>query len=164
MSDSCDPIDSSPSSSPIPGILQARTLEWVETCTINFFLLYLACEKLFKTSMLHCVSQRLLKLRAFFIDIKHERRNSFWHFWSSMNSDFVADSVSLKLFPEPQTKLKAWDWKFGGTITLMVHPDLFFPLSLPHLPTFLGVRHGQPLNVFQRNVSRSAMCLARPTP
>ena len=25
----CDPIDSSPSGSPAPGILQARTLEWV---------------------------------------------------------------------------------------------------------------------------------------
>ena len=25
----CDPIDSSPPDSPIPGILQARTLEWV---------------------------------------------------------------------------------------------------------------------------------------
>ena len=25
----CDPIDSSPTSSPVPGILQARTLEWV---------------------------------------------------------------------------------------------------------------------------------------
>ena len=25
----CDPIDSSPAGSPIPGILQARTLEWV---------------------------------------------------------------------------------------------------------------------------------------
>jgi len=25
----CDPIDSSPPPSPIPGILQARTLEWV---------------------------------------------------------------------------------------------------------------------------------------
>ena len=25
----CDPIDSSPSGSPIPGILQARTLKWV---------------------------------------------------------------------------------------------------------------------------------------
>ena len=24
----CDPIDGSPSGSPIPGILQARTLEW----------------------------------------------------------------------------------------------------------------------------------------
>ena len=25
----CDPIDSSPSGSPVPGILQARTLEWI---------------------------------------------------------------------------------------------------------------------------------------
>ena len=25
----CNPIDSSPSGSPVPGILQARTLEWV---------------------------------------------------------------------------------------------------------------------------------------
>ena len=25
----CDPIDGSPQGSPVPGILQARTLEWV---------------------------------------------------------------------------------------------------------------------------------------
>ena len=25
----CEPIDSSPPSSPVPGILQARTLEWI---------------------------------------------------------------------------------------------------------------------------------------
>ena len=25
----CDPIDSSPAGSPVPGILQARTLKWV---------------------------------------------------------------------------------------------------------------------------------------
>ena len=32
----CDPIDSSPPGSPIPGILQARTLEWVATsCSSN---------------------------------------------------------------------------------------------------------------------------------
>ena len=30
----CDPIDGSPQGSPIPGILQARTLEWV---AISFF-------------------------------------------------------------------------------------------------------------------------------
>ena len=30
----CDPIDSSPPGFPIPGILQARTLEWV---AISFF-------------------------------------------------------------------------------------------------------------------------------
>ena len=31
----CDPIDGSPPSSPIPGILQARTLEWVATSFSN---------------------------------------------------------------------------------------------------------------------------------
>ena len=30
----CDPIDGSPPGSPVPGILQARTLEWVD---ISFF-------------------------------------------------------------------------------------------------------------------------------
>ena len=28
----CDPIDGSPPGSAVPGILQARTLEWVGTC------------------------------------------------------------------------------------------------------------------------------------
>ena len=28
----CDPIDGSPPGSPVPGILQARTLEWVAMC------------------------------------------------------------------------------------------------------------------------------------
>ena len=31
----CDPIDDSPSGSPVPGILQARTLEWVATSSSN---------------------------------------------------------------------------------------------------------------------------------
>ena len=31
----CDPIDSSPTGSPIPGILQARTLEWVAISLSN---------------------------------------------------------------------------------------------------------------------------------
>ena len=31
----CDPIDSSPSGSPVPGILQARTLEWVAISLSN---------------------------------------------------------------------------------------------------------------------------------
>ena len=35
----CDPIDSSPPSSPVPGILKARTLEWVsEVLLINIYL------------------------------------------------------------------------------------------------------------------------------
>ena len=30
----CDPIDGSPPGSPVPGILQARTLEWLAICVI----------------------------------------------------------------------------------------------------------------------------------
>ena len=31
----CDPIDGSPPGSPVPGILQARTLEWVAIASSN---------------------------------------------------------------------------------------------------------------------------------
>ena len=31
----CDPIDGSPPGSPVPGILQARTLEWVAIAFFN---------------------------------------------------------------------------------------------------------------------------------
>ena len=31
----CDPIDDSPPGSPVPGILQARTLEWVAIAFSN---------------------------------------------------------------------------------------------------------------------------------
>ena len=36
----CDPIDGSPPSSPVPGILQARTLEWVAISFSNAFLFH----------------------------------------------------------------------------------------------------------------------------
>ena len=40
----CDPIDGSPPGSPVAGILQARTLEWVETyitiCKIVLFFFF----------------------------------------------------------------------------------------------------------------------------
>ena len=31
----CDPVDGSPQGSPVPGILQARTLEWVAISSSN---------------------------------------------------------------------------------------------------------------------------------
>ena len=36
----CNPIDGSPQGSPVPGILQARTLEWVAISFSNAFLLF----------------------------------------------------------------------------------------------------------------------------
>ena len=35
----CDPIDGSPPGSPVPGILQARTLEWVDYAFSSFHVL-----------------------------------------------------------------------------------------------------------------------------
>ena len=43
----CDPIDSSPPGSPVPGILQARTLEWV---AISFSVKSLSRVRLLATS------------------------------------------------------------------------------------------------------------------
>ena len=37
----CDPIDSSPPGSPVPGILQARVLEWVAMAFSGWNLLYI---------------------------------------------------------------------------------------------------------------------------
>ena len=50
----CDPIDSSPPGSPIPGILQARTLEWVAISFSNTWkwkvkVKWLSCVRLFAT-------------------------------------------------------------------------------------------------------------------
>ena len=39
----CDPRDSSPPGSPVPGILQARTLEWVAISFSTAVLLKLLC-------------------------------------------------------------------------------------------------------------------------
>ena len=48
----CDPIDGSPPGSSVPGILQARTLEWVAMCIL-----------------LHVISVELIK------EVKNEKRN-----------------------------------------------------------------------------------------
>ena len=43
----CDPTDGSPPDSPVPGILQARTLEWVAAClfpvSVNLILFCYIC-------------------------------------------------------------------------------------------------------------------------
>ena len=111
--------------------------------------------------MLRCVSQLLVKLHGFFIGIKHERRTSSGIFGLLWSSGFVANILSLNLFPELQTKWKAWDRKFGGKITLMVQPAVFFPLSLSHCPAFLGVRYGQLLNVSKECEQKCALPFLR---
>ena len=42
----CDPIDGSPLGSPVPGILQARTLEWVAISFSNMIVPHGKCQKI----------------------------------------------------------------------------------------------------------------------
>ena len=44
----CDPIDGSPPGSPVPGILQARTLEWVAIAFSS------KCRLVTSYSLMHC--------------------------------------------------------------------------------------------------------------
>ena len=49
----CDPIDSSPPGSPVPGILQARTLEWVAIAFLLLIKLQMLSRYLFLEIALH---------------------------------------------------------------------------------------------------------------
>ena len=70
----CDPIDSSPPGSPVPGILQARTLEWVaisfsnlKGSTFHFSTPPLACWlMIWRQVDMFIVSNILTKIESYF--------------------------------------------------------------------------------------------------
>ena len=49
----CDPIDGSPPGSPVPGILQERTLEWVAISFSNLYIANALKRKKIKTANSH---------------------------------------------------------------------------------------------------------------
>ena len=59
----CDPMDGSPQSSPIPGILQARTLEWVAVSLSRLVITFLPRSKCFLISWLQSPSVVILEPR-----------------------------------------------------------------------------------------------------
>ena len=70
----CDPIDGSPSGSPVPGILQARTLEWVAISISNAWKWKVKVKslsvRLYKTKTFFIVKDTMIKLRRWIIDCK----------------------------------------------------------------------------------------------
>ena len=54
----CNPIDSSPPGSPVPGILQARTLEWAAISFSNAWKWKVKVKLLSRVRLLYCYSER----------------------------------------------------------------------------------------------------------
>ena len=100
----CDPIDGSPLGSPVPGILQARTLEWV---AISF-------------SKLAWRLQSNWRHRNILTDITEtqaHRRDSFWEGHFHFNT--VTDQIISKHFQSSMHKKleKIWNIDFSAHLS-----------------------------------------------
>ena len=96
----CDPIDGSPPGSPIPGILQARTLEWVAiSLNISMDVRLLGSLKvlhLFLQNMIAAVLLCLLSLLFFSPSLLFLPFSKFCSFWMKNNL-----TLSLLFLPPP---------------------------------------------------------------
>ena len=100
----CDPIDGSPPGSPVPGIFQARTLEWV---AISFSHIY--CYKILKgntAKVLQSIRQHIWKIhqwpqdwrRSVFISISKKGNANEWSNYLTVVLTSHASKVMLKVF------------------------------------------------------------------
>ena len=58
----CDPIDGSPSGSPVPGILQARTLEWL-AIAFSEYSIYYTHKELYEIGIIISISPKKMNFR-----------------------------------------------------------------------------------------------------
>ena len=114
----CDPIDGSPSGSPVPGILQARTLEWV---AISFSS---AWKWKVKVKSLSCV-----RLFATPWTAAHQAPPSMGfsrqEYWSE-----VPSPSPLSASRSPLTSLKSWPRSLVVTPSVSFHPCSPFKIIL----------------------------------
>ena len=70
----CDPIDGSPPGSPIPGILQARTLEWVAISLLSILIYCYYCTAADKINLsLSGLQPQPLIFSRVFSSVSHDR-------------------------------------------------------------------------------------------
>ena len=97
----CDPINSSPPGSPIPGILQARILEWVAISFSN------AWKWKVKVKSLSCV--RLLATSTAAYQAPLSMRFSRQEYWGGLPLPSPERERSL-LIPKPSIFFLCWVW------------------------------------------------------
>ena len=125
----CDPIDGNPPGSPIPGILQARTLEWV---AISFSSKW---KWKVKVKLLSLVRSSATPWTAAF-QVLPSMGFSRQEYWSGLPlSSLLTMIIFLLSLPEPQGAILRYSpgWVQGGK----AHEIMGASLSLQYLGVFL---------------------------
>ena len=102
----CDPIDSSPPGSSVPGILQARTLEWV---VISFSIIN------------HTSIKKKLKQDPFYLLFCQRLLSSVWYWGGSRGLDTQLEEVS-------SSESNLINIKFLSNLHL--HPTGIYPIAI----------------------------------
>ena len=135
----CDPVDGSPPDSTVPGILQARTLEWVAISFSNAWKLkvkakLLSCVRLFATpwtTAYQAPPSMGFSRQEYWSGVPLPSRNSMllsskWHLLRNLNGVFYKNRKNnLKIHVEPQ-KTEEPKWYWGKWIKLEM---LYFLIS-----------------------------------
>ena len=120
----CNPIDSSPPGSPVPGILQARTLEWVAISFSN------AWKWKVKVKLLSCVWPSATPRTAAF-QAPPSMGFSRQEYWSGVPLPSPLHQSTILQIPQPTLRLKHHHFYPSGIEREQVFPFMyFFILSL----------------------------------
>ena len=99
----CDPIDGSPPGSPVPGILQARTLEWVAISFSNAWKLKVKVKSLSRvwlfttplTAAYQIFQARVLEWVAIAFSLKWVQACPFWWFEKALNISIAGRTLIM---------------------------------------------------------------------
>ena len=132
----CDPIDGGPPGSPVPGILQARTLEWVAISFSN------AWQWKVKVKLLSCVRLLATPWTAAY-QAPPPMGFSRQEYWSGVPLPSPILPPSWVLFPQRQHTVGrdvcgGWGWRAEGKGWNTIHPGLSSLLRFYLVPESWG--------------------------
>ena len=120
MSNSVDPIDGSPPGSSVPGILQARTLEWVAISFSNAWKWKVKVKSLSHVQLLASSIHGIFQARvlewgaiAFFATVPRDVLNKKWWFFFPVVVPYYLNSIQFCVML-PHTYRQSLFWKNTG--------------------------------------------------
>ena len=115
----CNPIDGSPPDFPVPGILLARTLEWVAISFPNF-------TELGKIILKYGFSSSLVWMWQ--LDYKESWAPKNWCFWTVVLEKTLKSPLDCKEI-QPVHPKGDWSWVFIGKTDIATETPILWPLD-----------------------------------